>query len=229
MSSNSRSHRFRYAREQHFGDRDVLCYSDRPRDLVSALSQRVALAGKREAIVDRDRRVSFDELWQQSGDFARVLASKGIGPSDRIALAINNRLEFVVALIAGLRLGAIMVPINVRESAQGFAWILGDCGASAIIIEQDLVHLLADSEELESLQTRIIVDRSGFVDCADDSAVVLPSHQAREEDPAILLYTSGTTGNPKGAILTHLNVIHTTMHYTDFWDLTGHGRAIRPC
>jgi len=98
MSRNVRSNRFRHAREPHFGDRNVLCYSERPRDLVTALSQTVAVAGQHEALVDGARRVSFAELWELSGDFARILASRGIGPSDRLALAISNRLEFVVAL-----------------------------------------------------------------------------------------------------------------------------------
>lgn len=226
MSNTTKSDRFAYARERHFGDRDVLCYSQRPSDLVSAMRRTVTLSGHLDAVVDEARRLSFTDLWTRSGDFARTLIDCGIEPSDRVALAINNRLEFVIALVAGLRIGAIVVPINVRESAKGFSWILGDCGACAIVVEQSLVHLLPDDQQMPALKTRIIVDETGFVDCAPDRSTVLMDHQADEEDPAILLYTSGTTGNPKGAILTHLNVIHTTIHYTDFWELGAQERAI---
>lgn len=216
--------KFSTTRELHFDDRELLCYANRPKNLVSGVARVVQQAGDEDAVVDQYQRLGFDELWQQSGAFSVWLQQEGIKPGERVALALSNRVEFVVALLAILRIGAIVVPVNIRESASGFEYILGDCEAAMAIVDDGLEHLLPRDSSLRSLRQVVVGAKglSAFFGPASEA----PTWQADEEDPAVLLYTSGTTGNPKGAILTHFNIIHTTLHYEDFWQLEAGERAI---
>jgi acyl-CoA synthetase (AMP-forming)/AMP-acid ligase II len=202
--------------ERHYDGRVFLCHADRPRNLTTMIAETVARRAADEAIVAGARRLSYSELDRLSGHVAGNLTRHGIGPGDRVALLLCNCPEFVVYLIACLRLGAIAVPLGARLKAPELETALNDCGAAALIYESEYAGNLPAAATLPGLRLRILTD--GTAAGAEPGAAFLapagsPSHDAREEDTAIILYTSGTTGRPKGAMLTHLGIVHSALNF----------------
>jgi long-chain acyl-CoA synthetase len=206
---------FRVRRERHFGDRVVTCFADRPSHLDAIFQKTVAASPDADAQVLRGERVTYSQLDAQVNCIASRLAAFGVAKGDRVALSLANRLEFLPLVLACARLGAISVPLNVRMRRPENDYVLRDSGAKVLVYEADGAAAIPDG--LPDLEHRFVC--GGDVDGVRPFADLLaPAAKARaaevaEEDPCALLYTSGTTGRPKGAILTHLNVVHSAMHY----------------
>ena len=202
--------------EAHYGDRVVRCFSERPTSLLDMLYQAVQRNPDGEALVCGDERLNYGQLLSVSEQLAAGLAKRGIGQGDRIALLLGNRIEFVLMLFAAARLGAITVPMSTREQAPGLAYMLEHCGAKLVVHEPELTALLPTAAALPNLCLRIATGICAgsepfaalLADCAAPAPVAL-----KEEDTAVIMYTSGTTGRPKGAMLTHLGIVHSSMHY----------------
>ena len=189
--------------EAHFGDRLVRCFAERPRGLYDLFLQAIQKNNHGEALVCNDERLTYRALEEQVGRVAQGFVERGIEPGDRVALLLGNRSEFVVALLAALRIGAIAVPLNIREQKPELAYVLDHCDASLLIHEPNL------EERLPPVQQRLSVQ---------DFSAVLADTLAQpceilEERTAAILYTSGTTGRPKGAMLSNLGIVHSAMHF----------------
>ncbi len=202
--------------ESHYGDRVVPCFAERPKSLHALLDDAVKSNGAGDALVCGDRRLTYRDLHDQSGRLAGALAARGIAAGDRVALLVGNRPEFVVAVFATARLGAIVVPLSVREATPGITYMLNQCTAAALIHDAELADRLPATAETSALRLRISIGKAPGA--AEWSAVltsgITPEPAAvREEDTAAILYTSGTTGRPKGAMLTHLGIVHSSMHF----------------
>ncbi len=221
-------------REQHFGQRVILCFQDRPANLND---MRQAAAGRhpaQDALVHGNQRLS----WQQFDDHvmrvAAGLQALGVGAGDRVALLLSNRPEFVLACYAAWALGAAVVPLNIREQMPGIRYILQDCEARLLIHDAELHTLVPPAEDTPALQHRVHTDTLAGGATPWSSLVrhaPLPAcAPVAEEDMAAILYTSGTTGFPKGAILTHFSIVHSVMNYTQVLRLDGpvRGAALVP-
>ncbi|HVL59131.1 MAG TPA: class I adenylate-forming enzyme family protein [Burkholderiaceae bacterium] len=216
--------------EAHYGDRIVRCFADRPGGAHRMLEQAVAAHGERDAIVYEDRCWSWREL---DGDIARVaggLRACGIAAGDRVALLVSNRPEFVIGYWAALRLGAIAVPIGVREQMPGLQYILSHCDARALIFDAELADRVPPSATVPGLRQRIAVggaarDGAESFDALLRADPVAAAIDTREEDTVTILYTSGTTGRPKGAMLTNLSIVHSAMHFQVCMQLTERDRS----
>jgi O-succinylbenzoic acid--CoA ligase len=215
--------------ESHFG-REMRCFAGRPRNLNAMLAAAVDAFGEHEAVVTLERRVRHADLARLGGRVAANLAARGIAAGDRVAILCGNDLEFVLALVGTLRLGAIAVPINVREQRPELAFILQQCGARAIAFDAELADRLPDPGETPALGLRLAVagDAPGATpfDALLGDAPAPPPVDVPEEAVAVILYTSGTTGRPKGAMLTHLNLLHTVLHYRACMRLTDRDRSL---
>jgi long-chain acyl-CoA synthetase len=214
--------------ELHFGDRLVRCFVERPPSLYGLLETAVARDPDALALIEGDARLTYRELAGQVERLAAAMVARGVGPRDRVALLLGNRAEFAVTLFAIARLGAIGVPMSVREQAPGVRYMLGNCGAKLLIYEADLADRLPDDwDRKRSVAVGGALSGEETFAALLEERVAAPSpHRPAEEDVAIILYTSGTTGRPKGAMLTHLNIAHSVMHYAHCRGLGPADRAL---
>jgi long-chain acyl-CoA synthetase len=205
--------------ERHFGSRVIRCFSQRPGNIDEIFQRAVERFPEQEAIIaPNGERIKYRELNERVDRVAAGLATRGLGVGERIALLISNDPTFVIALLAAARLNAIVVPLNIREQTPELEFTLNQCGAKMIVHEANLAERLPSPATLPELKMRFAVngDAAGSESFAvlekSDAAKAAPA-PANEENVAIILYTSGTTGKPKGATLTHFNLIHTQLHY----------------
>ena len=203
--------------ETHFGDRRMKCFSDRPASLDQMLAEAVALGPEREAVVEGETRLTYGDLDDQVNRIAGNLAALGVAAGDRIAVLMANRCEYVAAVMAAARLGAISVPINIREQTPALDYVLNHCGAKVLLFEAGLADRLPPRDRLPGLEHAFVIGGEApgaqpFAELSKASAAPAAA-VVDEDDTAVILYTSGTTGRPKGAMLTHLNIIHTVLHY----------------
>ena len=174
------------------------------------------------ALVDGDRRQSFAELEHRVSRLHGAMAGSGLRPGDRLGILFHNSMEFVETYFAAVRFGLLATPVNFRLVGAEMAQILNDSGCRALFHGPEFVETLAEVEGgLDALEFRVAPSGAGGARDYEDflsSGEPLPaSPHISEPDPCQLMYTSGTTGRPKGAVLTHRSVI---------WNLinTIHGR-----
>ncbi|MGJ4900565.1 class I adenylate-forming enzyme family protein [Bradyrhizobium sp. HKCCYLS2058] len=216
-------------REARFGDRVVPLFTERPANIWAMVEEAAARNGDGEALVCGAVRLSWREVAEAAARIAGGLQARGLRQGDRLALLLGNRIEFVLTLFAAAKLGLITVLLSTRQQTPEIAYVLKDCGAKLLLHEAALADRLPAAAETPELAGRIAVDdrpaRSDFAALADHAA-----HEARvevaEEDTAMILYTSGTTGRPKGAMLAHCNIIHSSMVYEACLGLTPADRSI---
>ena len=187
----------------------------------------------REAVVAvgnaGDVRLSFSQVDEQSTRLASGLASRGIAVGDRVAIALANRAEFVVAFMGVVKAGAIAITLNPKLSPPEVAYILGDATPKALVLEDETRVLLSKSGPLPSL--RLCVDapsegEASFADLIRASTLDLPEVPP-EFDDCMISYTSGTTGKPKGAIITQANYIMLAAYINGLqWNLTPADRIL---
>jgi long-chain acyl-CoA synthetase len=213
--------------QARFGDRVVPVFGERPHSIWAMLSDAALRNPDGEALVCGDQRLTWREVAQQSAGVAAGLRRMGLQRGDRVALLLGNRIEFVLAMFAAAHLGAVTVLLSTRQQKPEIAHVLTDCGAVLIIHEATLADRLPDPRDVPDLKRRIAVDDASgaFSDLADHAPLQEPA-DVGEEDTAMILYTSGTTGRPKGAMLAHCNVIHSAMVYEACMELTSTDRSI---
>jgi len=146
--------------------------------------------------------VTYGALHAAALRVAERLRERGLARGERIALYCENRLAFVYAFLAALRLGAIVVPVNVLYRATELEHVLGDADARLVMTSA------ATREHVEALGGYDIVDAASIEACASDGDVsaAVPSPAPDADDDALIIYTSGTTGRSKGAVITHGNL-----------------------
>jgi acyl-CoA synthetase (AMP-forming)/AMP-acid ligase II/AcrR family transcriptional regulator len=218
-------------RELHFDNRMVCCYAQRPRNVAAMLAAAVQARPDGEALANGELRLSWRALHHAASKCAGGLAQRGVRPGDRVAVHLGNVPEFVIATLACAWLGAVLVPVDARASGPELEHVLADSGAVAVVCAEPLATLLKPAAALAQLRLRFTTEADAAAPFEPWRALMqaeplVQPHDAAEEDLAVLLYTSGTTGRPKGVMLTHLNIAHSVLHYVDAMDLTGADRSI---
>jgi fatty-acyl-CoA synthase len=158
------------------------------------------------AFVDPDRRSTFAEMNERVTRLANALAADGVCPGDRVAVVGYNSLDLVEVWFAALRLGAIAVPVNFRLTPGEIAYLLADSGARAVVVDRACAPAVAQARgrvpSVRGVRT-ISGDLDEIATSASDHAQPGP---VADDAPAFIMYTSGTTGFPKGAVITHRNL-----------------------
>jgi long-chain acyl-CoA synthetase len=146
---------------------------------------------------------TWREVDAQVDAAAAALPGLGLEPGDRVALSLANTLDFPVAYFGVLRAGLVAVPLNPGYTAQELRWTLSDSGARAVVVSPSGRELLVSvADELPALE-HVLVAGDSWSALLDAAAGQTPAVAGAGEDLAVLLYTSGTSGRPKGAMLPH--------------------------
>jgi len=177
--------------------------------------------GDREALVVRSQgyRATYRQLWDATTTLARALIAEGISPGERVAIWSPNRWEWVVTQFATARIGAILVNINPAYKSAELRYALQQSGAQLLLLARGFrttsyVDMLAEvGPECPQLQHAVVIDDDWGTLCDRADEVDLATLETREaglqfDDPINIQYTSGTTGFPKGATLSHHNLLN---------------------
>jgi len=184
----------------------------------SWLERRAWLHGAREALVEGDRRFTYRELDDRVNRLANALRTLGVRRGDRVGTLTVNCVEFVELFFATARIGALLAPLNWRLAAPELDYQLRDSGATALIVGPEHRELAGKLTVAMPAERRVDFGAAYEALLGSSSPIAPPrEEQARFEDPHLILYTAGTTGHPKGAVLTHANV---------FWNSVNVGSPI---
>src|SRR5215471_14012030 len=176
----------------------------------------------REAVVDGDLRLTYRDLFDRCDRWSSALQAMGIGRGDRVAYIAPNTHAQLESFYAVPQLGAVLVPINYRLSADDFAYIIGHSGARIVCAGRDHLDAVdAIRTELPDVEHFVALDgaREGWLDYEELVLAVAPDFARpplSEQDLLTINYTSGTTARPKGVMITHrnayLNTVGTLLH-----------------
>jgi long-chain acyl-CoA synthetase len=160
-----------------------------------------------EAVAVRlgESELTYAELDERSARLATLLREKGLQPGDRVGVMLPNVLEFPVAYYGVLRAGGVVVPMNVLLKRREIAFYLEDSGAE-LLFAWNGFEAEAQGGAADAGAELVAVEPGAFAELLDGCAPTHELAETDEEDTAVILYTSGTTGKPKGAELTHFNL-----------------------
>jgi long-chain acyl-CoA synthetase len=174
-------------------------------NLASNLVEAVEMYRDRVAVRLDDLALTYAQLDERSARAAALLAGRGVRPGDRVGLMLPNVVEFPVLYYGILRAGAVVVPMNPLLKAREIEYYLGDSGASLIFAWHGVADEAAKGAEAAGAGF-VAVEPAAFGQLLGDSPPVTAVTGRGDDDTAVILYTSGTTGRPKGAELTHANL-----------------------
>ncbi|MFT9597906.1 long-chain-fatty-acid--CoA ligase [Mesobacillus sp.] len=188
------------------------------------LDRALSLYGDKIAIFSEDRALTYSELNERVNKLSDGLRKLGVCKGDRIAYLAPNSIEMLEGFYGVFQVGGVMVPLNIRLKPDDYLFILNHSESKVLFVDQDLFHLIQPiKNQLESVQHIIVHYKEDSLDeisydewLSQHSAETFKREELDENDVCSLLYTSGTTGNPKGVMLTHRNnYLHalSTMHH----------------
>jgi len=199
------------------------------------LSRVAGESPSKKVIFIEDESYSYQQFLDLVDQTARALELIGIGKGDRIALICPNSLEFVQSVFAISKLGAVTVPINTMLKNEEYRYILDDCGAKTLITSHKFVKEVGNlSESVKNIEHTIWIDQAPIEDSkhlvldeilSDHLHIHIPSPSALD-DTAVIFYTSGTTGHPKGAMISNRNLFSNLVGAKERFDLRPSDRFI---
>jgi long-chain acyl-CoA synthetase len=172
--------------------------------------------GDKEFVVYRDQRYSFAETWARSAALGAALQSKfGVAPGDRVAIASRNNPEWMMAFIAIVSIGAVAVPMNAWWTTDELDYGIEDSGSRVVVADAERAARLAPIADRYHLRIISVGDVSALAVATEDfealqaefAGAVMPEVPVSAEDDATIMYTSGSTGHPKGAVSTHRGIL----------------------
>jgi long-chain acyl-CoA synthetase len=174
-------------------------------NLASILKRTASAHADRVAVRLGDDTTSFAELDRASGQIVGLLQERGVQPGDRVAIMLPNVPAFAVVYYGVLRAGGVVVPMNPLLKAREVAYYLGDSGARLIFGWYEVAEEVRKGATETDAET-VVVHPATFADLVASTTPVPEIVDRDDEETAVILYTSGTTGKPKGAELTHANL-----------------------
>lgn len=192
------------------------------------LRARAATAAQRTALVCGDRQLCYAEFWRSAQCLAGALAAAGVRRGDRVLVFMDNGIEAALSIFAIWTAGAVLVPVNPSAKAGRIAFLANHCRPTVILAERRLASVIA--EAAPQFPTPIQIVLTGAHAALPDAAIFedfLLSEPApdtddgrQEDDLAAILYTSGSTGDPKGVMMAHANLDAATLSIASYLENT---------
>jgi acyl-CoA synthetase (AMP-forming)/AMP-acid ligase II len=206
-----------------------------------AVMASIAARPEAEAVVEAERRVTYGELGELVVASTRAMMGAGVGPGDRVAIWAPNGLGWIVAALGAQCAGAALVPISTRFRGEESAWLLSASKAPLLVstvgfLDIDTVGMLSSAETplpdlqrivllpgsrpaMEAPDAALVETWSDFLargDAIDPAAAIARREWVRPTDPSDVLFTSGTTGRPKGVVMSHGQTVRLFREWSDF-------------
>ena len=202
-------------------------------NICESLTVTAKLIPSQTAIIFGERQFSYGQLNALSVAAAEQLSARGIKPGDRVALMLPNSPSFPIWYYAALRIGAIVVSVSTRLAPSEVNFIVTDCEAKAFVgsestfnaVTPDLPEFVTASFATDDV-TGDPLKPHHSTSLLTDQAKTNEWHQAEPDEPALILYTSGTTGFPKGATLSHANVRSNVHAFNHLCNMQSHDRML---
>lgn len=187
--------------------------------LPNLLSATAARLPKKVCVVFRNQRASYEEIESHARRVAATLVRRGVKPGDRVVLLAQNCPEWIATLFGIVGSGAVLVPINTALTASEIAFIIKDSEAAAVIVDETC------RDRIGEVAPEAVVPMQGLGSAALYAPLAAWVPRA-DRDPAVIFYTSGTTGQPKGAVLSHAANVSTAVRVGEVWGMTEDDRHL---
>jgi len=199
-------------------------YLSRRQNWTTQLTRHALMQPQATALRFLGRTTTWAELDRRVCRLAAALHRRGVGAGDRVMILMLNRPEFVETCLATTMLGATAVPVNFRLTPPELAYLVEDSGAAVLVTEPVLAPVAAAVRDIAPVLTTVIVAEAaadtaaslrsgsgdgsvlGYEELLAEDGRAAPPVDVPNDSPALIMYTSGTTGHPKGAVLTHTNL-----------------------
>ncbi|MBW1910171.1 MAG: acyl--CoA ligase [Deltaproteobacteria bacterium] len=187
-------------------------------DSFSTHGEKNAISFLRDGVVETE--ITYLELDKDSNRIANTLQDLGIEKGDRVIIFLQKSLISVIAHLALRKIGAVSVPLNPGFKKSEMEYLINDADAKLILTGSEQEAMI---KEIDPQITTIVIDTEKpyqDLDFFRSASDVMPQAEIASEDPGLIIYTSGTTGKPKGAILTHRNLIHDAKNIIKIWEIS---------
>lgn len=185
-----------------------------PLDLVTMLARHAEEHADVACLIYEGEEISFGEYAERTSRVAGALLAQGIAPGDRVAILAHAAPIFFELQFGCAKAGAIMVPINSRLSGREIAEVLDDADPALLFLADDLACRVPEAMSPKAMST------ADFAAWRDAAAPVAGARPVQPDDPVLILYTSGTTAQPKGVVLSHRNLSYLGRMARELWSFT---------
>jgi len=181
--------------------------------LGSLIERHLDRTADRPAVHFKDQIITFAEIDKRVNQVANALMAAGVEKGDRVAVHVGNRPEFIYAYYGIMRAGGVMIPLNVMYKSGEVQYMANDSEIKVAIVQDDLYKVWEPVRgSIASLRHLLVAGATppntrSFNDILERGSASRPRVECGEDEVAVICYTSGTTGKPKGAMLTHRNLI----------------------
>ncbi|MCA9579296.1 MAG: AMP-binding protein, partial [Myxococcales bacterium] len=194
-------------------DAPIIPKAERRNHWMNHVAGHASMRPEQVAFRYRDVPTTWKQTHERSRAFAAGLGRRGVGFGDRVLMLVLNRTEVIEAVLGINTLGAMAVPVNIRLAPPEIAYIVDDADGDVLIVDEPLIPLVGAVKQLTTRIKRVIVlgkapdGMEAFDDVVAEGSAGFEAPDVPEDTPALIMYTSGTTGRPKGAMLDHGNMV----------------------
>ena len=184
------------------------------------LASRARLTPHKEAVVEAGTglRLTYGQLNLRANRLAGDLQRSGVGRGDRVSLLAPNSAAYLELLFAVAKLGAVFVPLNFRFSVPELAYVLNDCQPRVLVTHDAYAEVTEQLKEMTSIPVHLT--QSAYQSVVTEAEPLVQAVDVEMEEPWAIIYTGGTTGKPKGAILSHRAITWNSINTIITWGLT---------